>query len=454
MKKDKSNILIIDDDPAVLTTARLFLKQKFAYVHTLSEINSIDDVMETTQYDIVLLDMNYTKGAHDGAAGLVMIDQIVRKYPKTEIIPITAYGEIALAVEALKRGARDFVTKPWQNEKLYATINNILDLKRAQGELGYMRTANRQLFGAENPSQVFLGESKSFVQMKQLITKVAPTDANILILGENGSGKELVARQLHLESHRRDQPFVKIDLGALVDNLFESELFGHVRGAFTDAQEGREGKLQMANGGTLFLDEIGNISLSQQAKLLSVLQDQKVTKIGSNKPTALDIRILCATNIDIFESVKSGTFRQDLLYRINTIEIVVPSLRDRKEDIGLLSQHYVNLFKNKYQKKSLKVNQEALKSLEMYTWPGNIRELSHVIERTVILANHPIIGPADLELLGIKKGAVDASLNLEGMEKKLILKSLEKNNGNMTHAARELGIDRQALYRRLEKYGL
>jgi len=411
MKKDQANILVIDDDPAVLTTARLFLKQKFTYVHTISDVNSIDDVMSTTDFDVVLLDMNYTKGVDDGAAGLVMIDKIVRDYPKTEIIPITAYGEITLAVEALKRGARDFVTKPWQNEKLYTTITNVLDLKRVQGDIGYLRTANRQLFGKEDATEAFVGECKSFVKMKQIIHKVAPTDANVLILGENGSGKGLVARQLHFESDRRYQPFVKIDVGALVDNLFESELFGHVKGAFTDAREEREGKLQMANGGTLFLDEIGNITLPQQAKLLSVLQDQKVTKVGSNKSTSLDVRLLCATNIAILERVKSGDFRQDLLYRINTIEIVVPPLRERKEDIPLLSQHYLKLFKNKYQKKGLKVNQEALKSLQTYVWPGN-------------------------------------------MEKKLILKSLEKNNGNMTHAARELGIDRQALYRRLEKYGL
>lgn len=447
MKKDQCSILVVDDDSAVLTTARLFLKQKFSYVHTLSEIGSIDDVMTATHFDIVLLDMNYIKGANDGAAGLAMIDNIVRKYPYTEIIPITAYGEIALVVEAMKRGARDFVTKPWQNENLYTAITNVLSLKRAQATL----ENNDQL---DNTTEVFLGKSKRFVQMKQLIEKVGPTDANVLILGENGSGKELVARKLHFESTRKDQPFVKVDLGSLVSSLFESELFGHVKGAFTDAKEGREGKMETANGGTLFLDEIGNITVSQQAKLLSVLQDQKVTKVGSNVSIPLDVRLLCATNGDLTAMTNSGAFRQDLLYRINTIEIAVPSLRERKEDIALLSRHYLNLFKEKYQKKSQKLNQEALKFLQEYTWPGNIRELSHLIERTVILTDNPSIGPADLQMQEIDKERSNSSLNLENMEKKFILKSLEKNHGNITHAARDLGIDRQALYRRLEKYGL
>ncbi|UXP31196.1 sigma-54 dependent transcriptional regulator [Reichenbachiella agarivorans] len=453
MEKEQSRILIVDDDPAVLTTARLFLKQRFSYVHTLSDLNTLTKVMTESSFDVVLLDMNYSRGENDGVEGLKLIEQIIRDHPQTEVIPITAYGEIDLAVEALKRGARDFITKPWQNEKLYATIANLLNLKKKQNGVSVLRNVNQPLIGGSLETHM-IGACRSFNQMLQMIEKVAPTDANVLILGENGSGKELVARVLHQQSDRCDKPFIKIDLGSLVDSLFESELFGHAKGAFTDAQNEKEGKLQMANGGTLFLDEIGNISLSQQAKLLSVLQDRAVTKVGDNISVPLDIRIISATHADLQEMINQGDFRQDFLYRINTIEIQVPSLRQRVEDVPLLAQYYLNLFKNKYGKKSLKVTAEAIKVLQQYPWPGNIRELSHVIERTVILADHLVIRPADLALMPSHKENRELDLNIEDMEKTLILKALEKNNGNMTHASRDLGIDRQALYRRLEKYGL
>lgn len=448
MQKSQASILIVEDDASVLTSARLFLKQKFSYVHGIPHPDALEKVLDETPFDIVLLDMNYAHGEQDGKAGLRWIEYIVRHHPDTEVIPITAYGDIELAVETLKKGARDFITKPWQNEKLFATVNNLVQLKKVQHEAGLLR---QQL--NEGESEVMIGSSGSYQKMLETIQKVAPTDANVLILGENGSGKELVARALHRQSARRDHPFVKIDLGSLSENLFESELFGHVAGAFTDAKADREGKLQMANGGTLFLDEIGNIALSQQAKLLTVLQQRSVTKIGSNKSTPLDVRIIAATNADLGERLKAGTFRQDFLYRINTIELTVPPLRERGTDIQLLAQHYFGIYKQKYGKKALKLSQETLKALSEYSWPGNVRELNHLMERTVIMIDHPVIVPSDLPLIPLEpEGSSD--LNIEDMEKSLILRALKKHKGNMTHAARDLGIDRQALYRRLEKYGL
>ncbi len=448
MQKNQASILIVEDDPSVLTSARLFLKQKFSFVHGLSNPESLPKVLAETPFDIILLDMNYTQGEHDGKAGLQWIEYIVHHHPEIEVIPITAYGDIDLAVEALKKGARDFITKPWQNEKLYTTILNLLQLKKVQTEVGMLR---QQLNASSD--EVMIGNSASFQKMMDTIRKVAPTEANVLILGENGSGKELVARYLHSQSNRKDQPFVKIDLGALVENLFESELFGHVKGAFTDAKADREGKLQMANGGTLFLDEIGNITLAQQTKLLTMIQQRSVTKIGANKATSLDIRVITATNADLDERIKSGAFRQDFMYRINTIELKVPALRERDKDIHLLAQHFLDTYKRKYAKKTLKLSKEALEALQGYEWPGNVRELNHLMERTVIMVEHPVIVPSDLPLIP-QEQEPGSSLNLEDMEKTLILRSLRKNKGNMTHAARDLGIDRQALYRRLEKYGL
>lgn len=448
MQKYQASILIIDDDPAVLTSARLFLKQKFAFVHGLSSPDSLSKVLTETPFDVVLLDMNYIIGESNGLAGLKLIEDIIQHHPETEVIPITAYGDISLAVEALRMGARDFITKPWQNEKLYTTIMNLLQLKSVKEEVGMLR---QHL--SEDVGEVMIGNSGPFERMMETIRKVAPTDANVLILGENGVGKELVARMLHHQSSRRSQPFIKIDLGSLVESLFESELFGHVKGAFTDAVSDREGKLQMANGGTLFLDEIGNITPAQQAKLLTVLQQRSVTRVGSNKAVPLNIRVVSATNADLAEQVSSGLFRQDFLYRINTIEITVPPLRGRPTDIPLLAHHFLDSYKRKYQKKTLKLSQEAIKVLQDYHWPGNIRELNHLVERVVIMTDHHVITPSDLPISS-NESAPSQSLNIEEMEKALILKSLKKNNGNMTHAARDLGIDRQALYRRLEKYGL
>lgn len=452
-KKHSARILIVDDDPAIITAARLFLKQKFDYVLGVKDPQSLDKVMSETQFDLVLLDMNYNPGNSSGNEGLELIKHIVKSFPDTEVIPITAHGEIDLAVKALKLGARDFITKPWENEKLYAMILNLLDLRNSNNEIESLKEINKQIQGDQSEPMIASLESP-LSKITDTIKKVAPTDANVLIRGENGVGKELVANNLHHLSARKEKPFIKVDLGALSENLFESELFGHVKGAFTDAKSNRIGKIAMAKGGTLFLDEIGNINATQQTKLLSVLQQRKLTPLGSNTAIDIDVRIISATNANLEERILEGTFRQDFLYRINTIEITVPPLRERREDISLLAKHFFTQYKNKYQKQTLKISKESLSALEDYHWPGNIRELKQVLERSIILGTQPIIDPADLNLKPDFDQSKDSGLNIEEMEKTLILKSLQKNNGNITHAARDLGIDRQVLYRKLSKHGL
>ncbi len=455
MKKLTASILIVDDDPGVLTSAKIFLKQKFSMVSTLPSPENIEKIVEETSVDLVLLDMNYQKGENDGREGLDIIDRLVRKFPGLEILPVTAYGEIDLAVEAMKRGARDFITKPWQNEKLLLTITNVLNLKAAKNEIATLKAQNNQLANELAAQGVpLIGESTTFRKMLDTISKVAPTDANVLITGENGTGKELVAQAIHNQSLRHDQVMQKVDLGSLSASLFESELFGHVKGAFTDAKENRIGKFEMANGSTLFLDEIGNIDGAQQSKLLTAIQSKSITRIGSNKPINLEIRLVCATNANLMGMVNSGEFRQDLLYRINTIEIEVPSLRERIDDIPALTDYYFDVFKKQYKKPQLKLSRQVYKSLSEYHWPGNIRELTHVVERAVILSEGPLLTPANFNLMTTPSEDNSDNLNLQEMEKSLILKSLEKNKGNITHAAKDLGIDRLALYRRLEKYGL
>ncbi|MFT6856257.1 MAG: DNA-binding NtrC family response regulator [Cyclobacteriaceae bacterium] len=439
--KIKGSILIVDDDEAVLSTARLFLKQKFEFVQTINHPDLFDAVMRSTTFDLVLLDMNYKKGESDGAVGLKLINHVLRNYPLIDIIAVTAYGDVDLAVEALKSGARDFITKPWNNDRLLATINRLM----------VSSTNTKQ---DQNDDDAIIGQSPKLQHVLDVVKKVAPTDANVLILGDNGTGKDLLAQRIHDQSNRKNKPFIKVDLGALVVSIFESELFGHKKGAFTDAIEDRIGKIVLADGGTLFLDEIGNISLSQQAKLLTVLESKTVTKVGSNEPQDIDIRIISATNANIEHLIEEGHFRQDFLYRINTIEIRLPALAERKEDIRFLAKHFLKTYKHKYKKLYLKISEEAIALLIDHDWPGNIRELSHVLEKTVIMAEKALISPADIHVSGQINEDDKDNLNLDAMEKRLILKSLKKNKGNITHAAKDLGIDRQVLYRRLEKHGL
>ena len=458
MAKNKGKILIVDDNEDLLLAARLFLKQHFALVHTETNPENIPSLMKNENYDVILLDMNFTMDATSGVEGFMWLDKILKIDPAAVVILITAYGDVEMAVRAVRVGAVDFVLKPWQNEKLLATLSSALNLRYSKLEVDRLRSQQKQLRAdIDQRYHDMIGVSSEMQQVFANIEKVASTDANILILGENGTGKELVARALHRRSERENEVFISVDMGAIAESLFESELFGHMKGAFTDAKENRPGRFELASGGTLFLDEIGNLSMPMQAKLLSVLEARKVTRLGSNVARDIDIRLICATNMPIYDMVAKNEFRQDLLYRINTVEIQLPPLRDRKEDIPLLVDHFLRIFSKKYQKGITTVSPAALKKLERYQWPGNIRELIHTLERAVILAETHILQPGDFLFPEMEKeteGVILDNYNLEDVEKAVIRKALKKYAGNVSHAAKELGLTRTSLYRRMEKYGL
>ncbi len=458
MAKKTGNILVVDDNEDLLLAARLFLKQFFALVHTERDPERIPTLLNNENYDVVLLDMNFTMDATSGVEGFMWLDKILQIDPSAVVILITAFGDVEMAVEAVKTGATDFVLKPWQNEKLLATISSALNLRYSKLEVDKLRSRERQL--SQDIDQRYhdmIGVSPAIQKVFATIEKVASTDADILILGENGTGKELVARALHRQSPRGKEVFISVDMGAIAETLFESELFGHMKGAFTDAKENRPGRFELADGGTLFLDEIGNLSLAMQAKLLSVLETRKVTRVGSNKPRDIDIRLICATNMLIYDMVSQNEFRQDLLYRINTVEIQLPPLRERHEDIALLVDHFLGRFSKKYKKNITGVSAPAQKKLERYHWPGNIRELIHTLERAVILSESNMLQPTDFLFPDSEKeveGIVFDNYNLDDVEKTVIRKALKKHEGNVSHAAKELGLTRTSLYRRMEKYGL
>ncbi|HEX9650952.1 MAG TPA: sigma-54 dependent transcriptional regulator [Cyclobacteriaceae bacterium] len=457
MERQEGSLLIVDDDRDVLETARMFLKQQFEQVIIEPNPNAIPRHIEEFNPDVILLDMNFRKGMNDGEEGFYWLKQILDKDENAVVILITAYGEVDLAVKAIKMGAIDFVLKPWKNQKLLGTILSGLKLRKSKLEVGRLRTTQRKL--EDNISRQFgnfIGESPVMQRVFELINKVADTDANVLILGENGTGKELVARALHNKSSRKNNGFISVDLGAVPENLFESELFGHTKGAFTDAKDNRVGSFELASGGTLFLDEIGNITPPLQAKLLAVIQNRKIKRVGSNKDINIDIRLICATNLPLYEKVRDGSFRQDLMYRINTVEIMLPALRERSEDIALLTRHFADLYCKKYMKPTMKVSKETISRLQNYNWPGNVRELQHAIERAVILAEGNSLQSSDLLLREptLESKPFFKATTLEEMEKKFILQSLKDNQGNVTQTARTLGLTRTALYRRLNKYGL
>ncbi|KYG80498.1 DNA-binding NtrC family response regulator [Roseivirga ehrenbergii] len=457
MSKTEAKILVVDDDIDVLNTARMYLKQQFTLVQIENDPEQIPDHLEREAFDVVLLDMNFKKGDNEGEEGLKWLNRILTIDPNAIVILITAYGEFDLAVKAVKSGATDFLPKPWKNEKLFGTIQSALQLRQSKLEVDRLKSTQKTLSSEiDQKFENFIGESLPIKKVFSLIEKVGPTDANVLILGENGTGKELAARALHRQSERKDKVFINVDLGSISENLFESELFGHVRGAFTDAKEDKPGRFELASGGTLFLDEIGNLSLPLQAKLLTVLQQRKVSRVGSGKEIPVDIRLVCATNMPLYEMVKEGTFRQDLLYRINTVELRMPALAERTEDITLLVRHFIQLYGKKYQKPKMRIDHNTIAKLKKYHWPGNIRELQHAIERAIILADDHKLTADDFVLQPNRsnKRLEEDILDLSEMEKRLILKALDKNNGNVTRAAKDLGIDRLALYRRLQKYGL
>ena len=458
MVRKTGRILVVDDNEDLLLAARLLLKQHFALVHTEKNPLKIPTSLQNENYDVILLDMNFTVDSTSGAEGFMWLERILQIDPSAIVVLITAYGDVETAVRAIKAGATDFVLKPWQNEKLLATINSALNLRMSRIEIDRLRSRQKQI--SDDIDQKFhdmVGTSSAIVGVFKTITKVAATDANVLILGENGTGKELVARALHRQSLRKNDVFISVDMGALAETLFESELFGHVKGAFTDARENRAGRFELASGGTLFLDEIANLSLPMQAKLLSVLETRKVIRLGSNAPRDIDIRLVCATNMPIHEMVSKNEFRQDLLYRMNTVEIHLPRLRDRGEDILLLAEHFLKRYAKKYKKPVVGIGPAAINKLQRYHWPGNIRELRHTIERAIILTESSLLKPSDFlfpEVEVKSEGLVFEDYNLEEVEKAVIRKALKKHEGNISRTSKELGLTRTSLYRRMEKYGL
>lgn len=438
---------------------QLYLSQHFEQVDTENNPTHIPRRLRKTTYDLVMLDMNFRKGETSGKEGLQWLEKILELQPETSVIMMTAYADVNTAVEAVKIGAVDFIEKPWRNQKLLATILSAFELNRSKKKIAKLEDKQRSL-NADSNLQVdqMIGNSLAMRQVLRLIEKVAKTDANVLILGENGTGKELVAREIHRQSQRSESTFVKVDLGAISETLFESELFGHKKGAFTDAKQDRMGRFEVASSGTLFLDEIGNIPLPLQAKLLSALQNRMVTRLGANEAVPVDIRLLCATNMPLQEMVKEKSFRQDLLYRINTVEIKLPPLRERPTDIPLLLKHFLAIYKKKYQKSKLEIDTTTVRKLQEYPWRGNIRELRHAVERAVILSDGDLLEITDfiLQSLG-QENLDDKSLdtyNLEELERWAIRKVLTKYAGNISKAAEELGLTRATLYRRMEKYDL
>lgn len=456
MNKTNAKILVIDDDIDILTTAKVFLKQIYSYVLTEQNPKNLPDILHKNEFDIILLDMNFSQGKIDGHEGLYWLRQIMSMDPFATVIIITAYGDIEIAVKAIKLGAKEFVLKPWNNQKLAATINSAIELKNTHIELIRSELARKTIDNDINKEYAeIIGDSFLMRKVFNIISKISETDADILITGQNGTGKELIAREIHKRSNRKDKIFMSVDMGAISETLFESELFGHVKGAFTDAIENKTGRFELAHGGTFFLDEIGNLSLSLQAKLLSVLQNRLITKVGSTNEVNIDIRLICATNFDLNKMVQEKTFREDLLYRINMVEIPIPSLSERIDDLPLLLDFFLKKFTKKYKAEGLKIGQTTISRLKEYPWPGNVRELEHAVERAVILSDGNKLSTEDF---GLKKTSQTikpaGSLRLDEMEKEYILKAIEKNKGHMTKTAKDLGIARTALYRRLKKYDI
>ncbi|WP_029905009.1 sigma-54 dependent transcriptional regulator [Prevotella sp. 10(H)] len=450
------SILIVDDNKNVLSALRILLNNYFEEVILLSSPNMLISMMREKNPDIVLLDMNYSAGINTGNEGLYWLSEVKKLDAEIPVVLFTAYADIELAVKALKEGASDFVVKPWDNAKLLATLQSALALRQSRKEVKKLKE-KQDILNSEltKDSDVCWGQSDAMQRLLSMIEKVAKTDANVLITGENGTGKELIARKIHQLSMRSNETLVSVDMGAITETLFESELFGHVKGSFTDARADRAGKFEAADKGTLFLDEIGNLSYILQAKLLTALQSRKIVRVGSNKPIPVDIRLVSATNRDLHESVRSGEFREDLLYRLDTIQIEVPALRNRKEDIPLLANFFLARFAKKYNKKGLTFSDKAIAKLENYTWPGNVRELEHAIEKAVILSDGSELQASDFYLrITEDRTAIIESITLEEMEKILIDKALNKYDKNISAIAAELGITRPTLYNKMKKYGL
>jgi len=457
MNEKTGKILAVDDNEDILFALKLLLKQHVESITTLNNPEKIPELLKKEFFDMILLDMNFNKDAISGQEGFDWLGRILEFDPQAVVVFITAYGDAEKAVKAIKSGATDFVLKPWQNEKLLATISSSIKLRRSRQEADDLRSKQKEISAVmDQPFVDFIGSSSRMQEVFTTIKKVAQTDANVLILGENGTGKELVARALHRNSPRKDEVFISVDLGSLSDTLFESELFGHEKGAFTDAKKEKPGRFEIASKGTLFMDEIGNLPLPLQSKILTVIERREVTRVGANRPVPVDVRLICATNSDLYESVASNYFRQDLLYRINTVEVHLPPLRERGDDIELLASHFLKIYAKKYRKMIRGITSASLKKLMHYAWPGNVRELQHAIERAVIMTETPSLEPDDFILSAPRKKAGDLEFdtyNLDEIERRVIEKVMRQNQGNISQAAQELGLTRTSLYRRMEKYG-
>lgn len=463
MKKktfNSTSILIVDDNIDVLDSMELFLKDEFESVHLLSSPAKIFPLLNKERVDVILLDMNFSAGEQSGQEGIKWLSKILEKDPQAVVVMLTAYANVDLAVKAIKKGATDFIVKPWDNDKLVSTLQAASKLSKSQKEVELLKNQQREL-NQQHYSQMDLiwGNAPSMLELRKVVEKIASTDTNVLIYGENGTGKELIAKALHYLSDRSEKTFVKVDMGTINENMFESEMYGHEKGAFTDAKEKRIGRFELANEGTIFLDEISNLPVYLQAKLLSALQNRVITRVGSNQQTPFDVRVITASNKNLEEMVDQNLFRQDLLYRLKTIQLEIPPLRERGEDIILMAHHFLEKYRKKYNKPAMKMNQKAEEALKHHSWPGNIRELEHTIEKAIILNDSSILKAKDFYLKE-SQGSFNNNwmesedLDLHQLEKNAILAAIKKNNKNMTHVARELGISRPTLYKKIKQYGI
>jgi DNA-binding NtrC family response regulator len=454
----KGNLLIVEDNAEILDSLMLFLEDEFSLVIGIKNPELILSTIQRHQFDIVLLDMNFTFGLNTGSEGLHWLKEILSVDPTLSVVMMTAYGDIELAVKAMRNGAQDFVTKPWDNDKLIISLNNALKQRRSTMEIQKLR--GRQSHLVEEINQKYpeiIGECPAMRRVMDIVNKVSNTDANILITGENGTGKGLIAREIHNKSPRSKEPMITVDMGSIPLTLFESEMFGHVKGAFTDARNDRKGRFETASGGSLFLDEIGNLSLNMQTKILNVLQEKYIIPLGTNKVIPIDIRLICATNKNLDKMVMESLFRQDLLFRINTIQIDLPPLRERGNDIDLMAGYFLDKFAAKYERGKVQLSGETLASMHEYHWPGNIRELEHSIEKAVILSEGKMITPDDLFLkkpTSKVQPKPEANTSFEEIERDIIRRAILRNNGNLVSTARELGVTRQTIYNKIKRYGL
>ncbi len=452
----KGTILIVDEDREFLKFLKEILLREYEQVIAITSPQRINEIMRKADIDVVLLESNYKSVVRNGNEGLYWLKEILENDSNISVVIITASGDVEQAVRAIREGALDFIPKPPDRNRLITTINNALQLRLSRLEASSLKEDNRQLKKVINNGRekIVQGASPTMINVMNMVRKVAGTDANVLITGENGTGKELIAREIHARSARSGELMVSVDMGSITETLFESELFGHVKGAFTDAKEDRKGKFELAHKGTLFLDEIGNLSLSCQAKLLSVLQNRHIVRVGSNRQIPVDIRLVCATNCDLIRMVSEGRFREDLLYRINTIMIEVPPLRDRVDDIPVLANHFLRVHSGRYNRGPMKISTHALEKLANHDWPGNVRELQHSIEKAVIMSENPVLKPSDFVFTASSVLASGQEMTLEEMERKMITECLRKYDHNISVVAGKLGITRQTLYNKMKNAGI